>query len=100
MLKDQTDQRENGLYVWDRYSGLIRTVDMDGSPGNEVSGGNICSVGLNALDDTFYFVWLRICIESLLLCNFRLRGWLIKPILRIECFSFHVLQVFRIDEYF
>jgi hypothetical protein len=44
MLKDQTDPRENGLYIWDRYSGLVRTDDMDGTPGNEISGGNICFV--------------------------------------------------------
>jgi|GEM_PF-3677096 hypothetical protein len=66
-----------------------------------VSGGNIYSVGFNALDDTLYFVYLRICIESLLLCNFRLRGWLIKPILRIECFfsmSYKYLGLINISE--
>ena len=44
LVKDQSDQKKNGIYVWDRYNGLIRADDSDGTPNNEVSGGNICFV--------------------------------------------------------
>lgn len=40
LVKDQTDAKLNGIYVWS-LNGLVRSPDMDGTPMNEVSGGNI-----------------------------------------------------------
>jgi len=45
MLKDQTDAKENGIYTYDlANTKLIRAADHDGSPANEVSGGNFAFV--------------------------------------------------------
>ena len=43
LLKDQTDAKQNGIYVVSGVgSGVVltRATDQDGSPGSEVSGGN------------------------------------------------------------
>lgn len=64
---------------------LIRKGKADVYP-IAVSGGNIYTVGLNALNDSFNFFELCICSVIALLCNFYLLVWLIKPFQRIECF--------------
>lgn len=41
LVKNQTNATENGIYWWqDSSASLVRAPDQDGTPGNEVSGGN------------------------------------------------------------
>ncbi len=40
LLKDQTDAKQNGIYVYDGVDELTRSEDMDGTPTSEVKGGN------------------------------------------------------------
>ena len=39
LVKDQAAAVDNGIYTW-QVGGLVRSADMDGTPANEVSGGN------------------------------------------------------------
>lgn len=43
LVKNQSDAKLNGIYVWS-ILGLVRSQDMDGSPTREISGGNITFV--------------------------------------------------------
>ena len=40
LVKDQTDAKQNGIYELTASDTLTRATDHDGSPSNEVSGGN------------------------------------------------------------
>jgi len=40
LVKEQTDAKQNGIYVYDAVSQLTRSADMDGTPSSEVSAGN------------------------------------------------------------
>ena len=40
LVKDQTDQKQNGIYSLTSSTTLTRATDQDGSPSFEVSGGN------------------------------------------------------------
>lgn len=40
LLKDQSDAKENGIYVYTASGEFTRSPDMDGSPSSEVSSGN------------------------------------------------------------
>ncbi len=40
LVKDQVDQKQNGIYVYDGAGQYTRSSDMDGSPSSEVSAGN------------------------------------------------------------
>lgn len=40
LIKDQVDQKQNGIYVYDGAGQFTRSADMDGSPASEVSAGN------------------------------------------------------------
>jgi hypothetical protein len=40
LIKDQTDAKQNGIYVYDGAGQFTRSTDMDGSPASEVSAGN------------------------------------------------------------
>lgn len=40
LVKDQVDQKQNGIYVYDGAGQYTRSPDMDGSPAAEVSAGN------------------------------------------------------------
>jgi len=40
LVKDQTDAKQNGIYVYTAANELTRSADMDGSPASEVSSGN------------------------------------------------------------
>lgn len=41
LVKDQTDQKQNGIYTYDSTAQtLTRSTDMDGTPSSEVSAGN------------------------------------------------------------
>lgn len=40
LVKDQTDAKQNGIYTYDGVDELNRADDHDGTPSNEVSGGN------------------------------------------------------------
>lgn len=45
LVKDQSDPKENGIYVYDSVAEtLTRSSDMDGSPASEVSAGNFTFV--------------------------------------------------------
>lgn len=51
LVKDQTDAKQNGLYIYDATGGLLtRSADMDGTPANDVAGGDFTFVqaGLQA----------------------------------------------------
>ncbi len=56
LVKDQTDPTENGVYRVVDGSAWIRTLDMDGTPANEVSGGTFCFVEEGALYQNMGFV--------------------------------------------
>ncbi len=44
LVKNQADQKENGIYVYDAVNQLTRASDMDGSPSSEVSSGNFAFI--------------------------------------------------------
>ena len=44
LIKDQVDQKQNGIYVYSASGEFTRSSDMDGSPASEVSGGNFVFV--------------------------------------------------------
>jgi hypothetical protein len=44
LVKDQADQKQNGIYVLNTTTTLVRSSDMDGNPTTEVSAGNFTFV--------------------------------------------------------
>lgn len=40
LVKDQTDLKQNGIYVYSAANTLTRSADMDGNPTHEISAGN------------------------------------------------------------
>jgi hypothetical protein len=44
LVKDQTDAKQNGIYVLATTTTLVRSSDMDGNPTTEVSAGNFTFV--------------------------------------------------------
>lgn len=44
LIKDQVDQKQNGIYIYTASGEFTRSSDMDGSPASEVSGGNFVFV--------------------------------------------------------
>lgn len=50
LVKNQTDPKENGIYTYTAANQLTRSSDMDGSPSNEVSGGNFTFVEVGTVN--------------------------------------------------
>jgi hypothetical protein len=55
LVKDQTDAKQNGIYI--AHSGAwTRSTDMDGTPANEVSGGNFTFIESGSQSGTGWVV--------------------------------------------
>lgn len=57
LIKDQTDLKQNGIYVYDSVAQtLTRSSDMDGSPTTEVSSGNYTFATQGTINEAKGFV--------------------------------------------
>jgi hypothetical protein len=56
LIKDQADQKQNGIYVYTAAGEFTRSADMDGSPASEVSGGNFVFVAEGATNGASGYV--------------------------------------------
>ena len=52
LVKDQTDAKENGIYVYTAANELTRSTDMDGSPASEVSAGNFTFIAQGTVNES------------------------------------------------
>lgn len=58
LVKDQTDAKENGIYVYTAANELTRSTDMDGSPASEVSAGNYTFIAQGTVNESKGFLIL------------------------------------------
>lgn len=56
LIKDQVDQKQNGIYTYTASGEFTRSNDMDGSPASEVSGGNFVFVAEGATNSASGYV--------------------------------------------
>lgn len=65
LIKDQVDQKQNGIYVYTASGEFTRSSDMDGSPASEVSGGNFVFVAEGATNSASGYVLIANGIVTL-----------------------------------